>query len=128
MNNKERRKYPRVPVFTPISYICEDAEGNSLHQNMGVARNVSQTGIQIEPIQMIKSKYILVMFVDLKKKQIETRGEVVYCKNNELGKYITGIKLQGSEKDIIKFVGEIVRFYHYQKDTPRAIISPTIPN
>jgi len=128
MGKKERRKYSRVPVYTPLSYICEDSEGNSLAESIGVSRGVSQAGIQIETIQIIQSDYISLMFVDLENKPIEVRGEVVYCRQNESGKYITGIKLQGSEKDILKFVSGIVRFFHYQTDTPRSIISPAIPD
>jgi len=128
MDNQGKRKYPRVPVYTPLSYICEDSEGNSLEQNMGAVRDVSQTGIQIETFQMIQSKYIFLMSVDLENKAIEARGEVVYCRKNESGKYMTGIKLQGSAKDNIKFVSKIVKFYHYQKDTPRVNNSPAIPN
>jgi hypothetical protein len=128
MDNKERRKYPRVPLYTPLAYICKDSEGNYLYENMGVARNVSQSGIQIETTHMIKSKKILLIFLDLENKSNETEGEIVYCRQNESGTYFAGIKFLNPIKENIKFVGGIVRFNHYQKDTPRAIISPAIPN
>lgn len=127
MGKKEKRKHSRVPVITSLSYICEDSEGNRLEQSMGVARNVSQVGIQIETTQIIQSECISLMFVNLENQLIEVKGEIVYCRKLESGKYLTGIKLQGSEKEVLKFVSGIVRFFHYHNGTSRSIISPAIP-
>ena len=48
MNTSERRKYPRVKVYYPISYICSEKSGRIVQENMGVALNISQSGILIE--------------------------------------------------------------------------------
>jgi hypothetical protein len=80
-NTVEKRKHPRVQVYSPISYLCEDSSGNILEQNMGVARDVSLAGMQIETFQMIQSKYIVLMFSDFKQKILEARGEIAYCCN-----------------------------------------------
>jgi hypothetical protein len=37
MSKPERRKYPRVRVYYPISYVCTDENGCIVQQNMGVA-------------------------------------------------------------------------------------------
>lgn len=123
MENEERRKCPRVSICVPLSYTCEDSKGNCLEQSICVAKDVSQTGIKIETFQEVHSKFIALMFVDFEKRSIEARGEVVYCRKIESGKFVAGIKFQDSAADNIRFVSEIVRFYHYQKDTPRAFIS-----
>ena len=107
-----------MPVCVPISYIGEDSEHNCIEQGIGVTQDISQTGIQIETIYKIQSEFIVLMFVGLEKESIEVRGEVVYCKNKESGKFIAGIKFQNFNSDNIRFVSDIVRFYHYQKDTP----------
>jgi hypothetical protein len=126
--DKEKRKYPRVRIYSPISYICEDSEGNSLEQNMAVARDVSQSGIQIETFHMIQSNYILLMFLDLDNDLIEARGRVIYCKKVEPRKYRTGINLQGSNRDNIKFVRELVKSFHYKKETSQMKITPSQTN
>jgi hypothetical protein len=39
MSTPERRKYPRVKVYYPISYVCTDKKGCIVQENMGVALN-----------------------------------------------------------------------------------------
>ena len=48
MSTSERRKYPRVKVYYPISYVCMDKNGRIVQENMGVALNISQSGILVE--------------------------------------------------------------------------------
>jgi hypothetical protein len=72
-NTAEKRKHPRVQVYSPISYLCEDSMGNILEQNMGVARDVSLSGMQLETFYMIQSKNIVLMFSDFEQKILEIR-------------------------------------------------------
>jgi hypothetical protein len=122
-NNKDRRKNPRVSVYNPISYVCKDAIGNILEQNIGVVRDVSQSGIQIETFQMIQSKYIFLIFVDTENKQVEAQGETVYCKKIESGKYRIGIRLQGLTEAKLQFLRALIKSYHYQKEATRLNVS-----
>ena len=125
-NTVEKRKHPRVQVYSPISYLCEDSSGNILEQNMGVARDVSLAGMQIETFQMIQSKYIVLMFSDFKQKILEARGEIAYCKKIGAGKYRIGIKFQGTTQANLNFLRALVKSYHYQKETARESISPAV--
>jgi hypothetical protein len=127
-NTVEKRKHPRVQVYTPISYQCEDSSGNILEQNMGVARDVSLTGVQIETYQMIQSKIVVLMFSDYKQQLLQARGKTVYCKKIGKGKYKTGIKLKGSTEANLEFLKALVKSYHYGKETARENISPTAPH
>jgi hypothetical protein len=125
---KERRKYQRVQIFDPISYLSVDSAAGMIHQNVAVVRNVSQTGIQIESFLEIRSKELSLMIFDLHKHQIEVEGKVVYCKRNESGQFSTGIHLIGSEAENLRFVRALVKSYHYQKEKSCLVISPGLQN
>jgi hypothetical protein len=85
---------------------------------MGVALNISQNGIQIETDHMIFTEDILLMFYDFKSNYIATKGKVVYSKEDESGKFKTGIQLMGVNGDNQKFVKHLIQSYHYQKKVP----------
>jgi len=128
MGNEERRRYPRVQIFDPISYLSLDSGGGMILQNVAVVRNVSQTGIQIESFLEIESKKLSLLFFDLQKNQIEVEGKVVYCKRNESGQFSIGIHLMGYEAENLRFVRALVKSYHYQKEKSYLEISPGIQN
>ncbi len=128
MVKEERRKYARVQIYDPISYLSVDADGEVLEQNVAVVRNVSQTGVQIETFLPIRSEYISLMFFDLDQKQIEVKGEVIYSEKNDSGQYNIGINFVGNGKETLKFVKALVRSYHYQKEKSSMVISPGIQN
>jgi hypothetical protein len=46
---------------------------------------------------------------------IEIKGKVAHCRKTESGKFKTGIMLQGTQEEKIRFVKELIRAYHYQK-------------
>ena len=127
MDNKERRKYPRVRIFDPISYLSLDA-GSERLQNVAVVRDVSQTGIQMEAFVEVKSKTLSLMFFDMHKNQIEVKGKVIYCRKNQSSQYSIGIQLTRNEEENLRFVRALVKSYHYQKDKSHLAISPGIQN
>jgi hypothetical protein len=128
MRKEERRKYSRVQIYDPISYLSLDSDGEMLEQNIAVVRNVSQTGIQIETFQAIRSEYISLMFFDLTQNQIKVKGEVVYCERNDSGQYNIGITFVGKAKVSLQFIKALVKSYHYQKEKSCMVISPGIQN
>ena len=128
MGNTERRKYPRVQIFDPISYLSLDSDGKTIHQNVAVVRDISQTGIQMEAFLEVKSKKLSLMFFDMHKNQIEVKGKVVYCRRNESGQFSIGIQFIGKEAENLRFVKALVKSYHYQKEKSRLAISPGIQN
>ncbi|MBW2470772.1 MAG: PilZ domain-containing protein [Deltaproteobacteria bacterium] len=128
MGNEDRRKYPRVQIFDPISYLTLDSDGKTIYQNVAVVRNVSQTGIQMEAFLEVKYKKLSLMFFDMYKNQIEVKGKVIYCRRNESGQFSIGIHLIGNEAENLRFVKALVKSYHYQKEKSRLVISPEILN
>jgi len=115
MEKTDRRKYPRVDVYSSISYVCIDIDGKLIDQNMGVALNISQSGILLETGRPIESNIISLMFVDLEENLAEIGGEVAYSKQNESGMYFNGIHFSGNHNENIKFVEKLIRAYHYRK-------------
>ena len=128
MGKIDRRKYPRIQIYDPISYLCLDCHGTIENQDMGVARDVSQKGVRIETTHEIKSEYVLLMFVDLNNQLSEIEGRVVYCRKNHYGKFDTGIELMGSPQEQIAFVKKLVKSYHYRKEENRLVISEPFRN
>ena len=128
MENEDRRKYPRVQIFDPISYLSLDSDGKTIHQNVAVVRDVSQTGVRIEAFMEVKAKNLSLMFFDMHKNQIEVKGKVVYCKKNESGQFSIGIQFIGNEAENLRFVRALVKSYHYQKEKSHLSIAPGIQN
>jgi len=128
MTDTERRKYPRVPICDPISYLCLDENGSTTCQNMGAVQNTSQNGIKIETYEAIDSEFTILMFVDLQKNLVEIKGRVIYCRKTDSGKFESGISLRGSSDENIEFVKKLVRSYHYNKKDTRKILSCSHPD
>ena len=128
MVKEERRRYTRVQIYDPISYLSVDVDGEVLEQNVAVVRNVSQTGVQIESFLPIRSEYISLMFFDMDQKPIEVKGEVIYSERNDSDQYNIGISFIGKKKETLQFVKALVKSYHYQKEKSSMVISPGIQN
>ena len=119
MATMERRKYPRVPICDPISYVTLDSKGNELNSNLGAMQNASQNGINIETFEALDSEFILLSFVDLDKKLVEIKGRIVYSRQKKTGKFESGISLKGTSAEKLQFIKKLVRTYHYTKNEPR---------
>jgi hypothetical protein len=116
MNKLERRKHPRAKISYPLSFDCTDEKGSIVQQNMGVALDISQSGILIETANSVFSKYVSLTTVDLDGNVIEVKGKVAYCKKNESTKYRVGISFDGTQAQNIHFVKALTRSYYYNKD------------
>ena len=98
MEKIDRRKFPRIKVCNPVSYDCVDRDGILMDQNMGIAMDISQNGILLETAQMIRSKFIYLIFVDLENNLIRIIGRVVFSVKNKNGTYKSGINFQGEHE------------------------------
>jgi hypothetical protein len=109
------RTCQRVKINKGISYNGLDVNSNVVERYMGVALNVSQNGIQLETDRMIDARYIILMFFDYRSNYVAARGEVIYSRKKDSGKFWTGISLQGRNGDNLQFVKKLIQSYHYQK-------------
>jgi c-di-GMP-binding flagellar brake protein YcgR len=115
MKKMDRRKFPRIKVCNPISYDCVDRDGILIDQNMGIALDISQNGILLETAQMIRSKYIYLLFVDMENDLIRITGRVVFSVKNKNNNFKSGINFHGTGKENLDFAKRIVKAYHHQK-------------
>ena len=124
MERPERRKHPRVQIYDPISYVGIGSQGIHVGQNVGVARDVSVSGIKIESVCDIETKNIVLTFVDTEQKFNEIAGKVIYSRRNKAGNFEIGISLQGKHKENIEFTKKLVQHYHYNKNNSRLTTTP----
>ena len=115
MQDTDRRKFPRVDVFSSISYVCVDDKGNLIDRDIGVALNISQSGLLLETGHQLDTRFISLMFVDLENNLAETEGEIVYSRPFDSGIYQNGIHFRGSHLENIEFAQKLIRAYHYRK-------------
>lgn len=80
---------------------------------MGIILDISQNGILMETVQEVESKYLSLMVSNQTGQLIEIGGKVAYCRKADSGKFKTGITLQGTHDDNVRFVKELIRAYHY---------------
>ena len=115
MEQIDRRQYPRVDVYSSISYVCIDKDGSLVDQRMGVALNISQTGVLLETGRQLESSLISLMFVDMEEMLVEISGEIVYSRENDSGMYLNGIRFRGTHEENIRIAKKLIRAYHYRK-------------
>jgi hypothetical protein len=121
MKKLDRRKFPRIKVCNPVAYDCMDKDGILVDQNMGIALDISQNGILLETAQMIRSKNIYLLFVDLEDKMSRIIGSVVFSVKNKNGNFKSGINFQGSSDENIAFASRLIQAYQVHKAEPIVI-------
>jgi len=115
MDLSDRRRYPRVRIYDPVSYMELDTNDLSIREYPGIALNISQSGICIETFTEIPSKFIRLAFVDLADNLVEIKGRIVFGRRKNDGKFEFGVRLQGSHNENIRFARSMVKAFHYQK-------------
>ena len=111
----EKRKYPRVPVFVPISCSSLDNDPMPMDQNMDVIKDVSQTGIGIEATLRSRTGVLDLTFVDLTNETVTLKGKVVFSRGPSAGTHKIGVKLLGKATVIEDFVKKLGRYHHFTK-------------
>ena len=104
MTSKEQRKAVRINSLN-LSYIGIDENNVTTKQAMGRTMNVSENGILLETHFPIDSKQIISLCLALEDELIDMKGEVVYSRPGEKGKYETGIKfieVEEASRQILK--------------------------
>ena len=70
--------------------------------------DISQNGLLIESIQEIESQNLSLMASTKNNRLIEIEGKVAYCRKAETGKFRTGVVLQATHEENVRFVKELV--------------------
>jgi hypothetical protein len=111
----DQREYPRVEACNLISYTVTDQGGNLTDHRMGRALDVSQNGICLETARQVKFEYISLMTSDVEDNLIEIKGRVAYSKKSEQNLFRTGIRLEGTHDENIRFAKKLIRVYYNRR-------------
>ena len=98
-----------------MSCIGSDEDGTIIEQILGVVSDISQKGLLIESIQKVESANLSLVASTKNNRLIEINGKVTHCRKAKSGKFRTGVVLQGSHEEIVRFISELVQAYHCQK-------------
>jgi c-di-GMP-binding flagellar brake protein YcgR len=112
MDEKERRKYPRVDTSNLIACCCLDENGNELDYCMARAIDVSPVGVKFETFQEIESGIIRLISVDSDGTLIDIKGRVVHSRKTEDGRYEIGVCLAGTELENTRFALKLIGVCH----------------
>ena len=107
-------------MFDPISCSFVDSNSNELVENIAVALNASHYGVQIQAFTEIRSKHILLRFIDLRQNTHEVKGKLIYCTKQQSGIFKIGVRLMGTDTENVNFIEKLVQFYHYGKNQSHA--------
>jgi hypothetical protein len=116
MATRDQRIHPRVPTSNLISFELYDDRGKLLNQSMARTLNISQSGILIETAHIIATGRISLMSAGASDKLVKIEGQVVYCRENGIGMYETGIRFEGTEAENIAFAKKLVKVFHHRKN------------
>ena len=111
----DQREYARVEACNLISYAVTDQGGNPTDQRMGKALDVSQNGICLETARQVKSEYISLMTSDVEENLIEIKGRVAYSQKSGQNLFRTGIRLEGTHDENIRFAKKLIRVYYNRR-------------
>ena len=98
-----------------MSCIGSDEDGTVLEQCIGVVLDISQNGLLIESIQEVESANLSLMASTKNNRLIEIEGKVTDYRKAKSGKFRTGILLQGTHEQNVRFIKELVQSFHCQK-------------
>jgi len=100
----DRRQYPRFETTNLISYVCFDSSGNEISQGSGKGINLSLGGILIETHNPIKSQDITLIVISIEDEAIYIKARTIYCREEDSGKFRTGIQFLETNEKILSFV------------------------
>lgn len=121
MNGIEKRRHSRIPVSVPISCISIDADGTHLNFNMGVVKDVSQSGMALEVLSEVTSDHMVLTFIAMDNQTLEINGKVMHSRKTPTGAVMVGVSLLGTPAENLEFVKHLVRFHHYTKRISPAV-------
>ncbi|MGD8345195.1 MAG: hypothetical protein PVH53_16460 [Desulfobacterales bacterium] len=82
-------------------------------QGLGIAMDISKGGILLQTADAIESGLIALAATDRKKNLIKVKGRLAYSKKTSIGTFFSGIKFIGMERQVTKFIVNLVKEYNY---------------
>jgi len=112
----KRRKHSRVKTQNLISYFSFNKNRKMISHGLGIALDISQSGILLETPDSIKSGLVLLTATDKRKKLIEVNGRLIYSKKAPSETYLCGIEFIGNEERVKNFIISLIKEYSVQRN------------
>jgi hypothetical protein len=87
-----------------------------ISHGLGIALDISQSGILLETPDSIKSGLVLLTATDKRKKLIEVNGRLIYSKKAPSETYLCGIEFIGNEERVKNFIISLIKEYSVQRN------------
>ena len=110
----EKRKNRRYDSLN-LSYVCEDENGNVLHESMGRTLNISENGILLETKDPSAPNNTVSLQIALEDDLINIRGKVVHCHPGNEGFFKTGIEFTDIDASSLTTLNRFISLFDEQK-------------
>ena len=104
----ERRQQPRKSIQRKVYFICVSTDGREQTQDIGVARDISTSGMMIETTTPINTREIRIISSTPDNQQIEANAGVIYSMQVGEDRYNTGIFFQGDSEKTESFIEQFM--------------------
>ncbi len=92
MNDKEKRKHPRIETTKLLNFICHGADGEACHQGMGRTLNVSESGILLETYHPIDPQWNISITIGFEEDLVDIQGSVIFLKETKEDSFEAGVQ------------------------------------
>jgi predicted Zn finger-like uncharacterized protein len=110
----DRRKHPRVKTSNLISYFSFDETGKLISHGLGIALDISKSGILLETPYAIESGPIVLAALDWKNNLVELKGKLIYSVKESTEMYRSGIEFVGIDERVAEFIMNLIKDYNYR--------------
>ena len=115
MPETDRRKYPRISISSNVDYVCLDDKHQKIEEGKGRVLNISQGGALIETPNVISSKYILIVTIDLEGNTLKLGGKIIHTwKSDPNGAALTGIQFLEPNETQRETIAKFIRAHYYR--------------
>ena len=103
----ERRSDERKRISRPVVYAGTDGSAGNDAQGVGLALDISPSGMMLESDAPIDARNIRVRATTRGGASVEVDGVLIYSMPYSSGRYRTGLKFAGPDEQVSTFVAEL---------------------
>ena len=113
MTCTEHRKFERADALNFLAYSCVDEkDGINTQQGIGRTLNISEGGVLLETDRPLDSTQTIFLTIALKDKVIDVKGKILWCKESEVGIFMSGIEFYGMEQDACPVLNQYLESFY----------------
>ena len=111
MESDNKRKSQRIGSHNLLSYFCTDKDNSPVTQGMGRTLNVSEGGILLETRHRIDPAHIVSIKISLEEELMDMKGNVVFSKEREYGRFETGIQFIDIDENKVRILKQFAEIF-----------------